>query len=63
MTAFLTLITTVLSQVITWIGTVSTAFLGENGALADLLPFLAIPLGFAVVGICVGYVRSMIKVN
>lgn len=63
MAAFLAKITEVLAWVISSIGSVATAFLGETGALKDLLPFLAIPLGFAVVGICVGYVRSMIKVN
>ena len=35
-------VTSALTQVIAWIGTVLTAITGESGALADLWPLLAI---------------------
>lgn len=60
MAAFLGNVTSVLTAAIGWVGSVATSFFGENGALADLLPFLAIALGLGILGTGVGYIRSFV---
>lgn len=49
-------VTTALTTVISWVGTVVTALVGENGQLAELLPLLAVGIAisaflFAINGI------------
>lgn len=63
MTAFLTQIGTVVTQGITWLGSVVTALLGESGALNDLVPFIALGIGVGIIGLGVKYVRSFIKIG
>lgn len=45
-------VTSAISTVIGWVGTVITALTGSEGALADLLPLFAI--GIAVSGVLLG---------
>ena len=40
-------VTSALSTVISWVGTVITALTSENGALADLLPLFAITVSIS----------------
>lgn len=61
MAAFLTQIGTCVTSAITWLGSTVTAFFGENGALSDLLPFLAIAMGIGLVGLGVRYIRSFVR--
>lgn len=61
MAAFLTNIGTVVTQGITWLGSVTSALLGESGALNDLVPFIALGIGVGIIGLGVKYVRSFIK--
>ena len=42
-------VTSGLTTVISWVGTVITAITGENGALAPLLPLFAIGIAISVV--------------
>lgn len=63
MAAFMTQIGTVVTQAITWLGTVVSALLGESGALNDLVPFIALGIGVGLVGLGVKYVRSFIKIG
>ena len=48
----LTAVTDGISSVISWVGSVVTALVGESGALAPLLPLFAI--GIAVSGVLLG---------
>lgn len=69
MTQLLETITTVLGKAITWVGTVIQAFFGTPaadstaGALANLLPYLALGMGIGILGLGVKYVRSFIKIG
>lgn len=63
MASFLTQIGTVLTSAIGWIGSVVTSMFGENGQLADLLPFIALGIGVGVLGLGVRYIRSFIKIG
>lgn len=63
MAAFLTEIGSVLTAAISWVGQVVTAMFGTSGALADLLPFIALGIGVGVLGLGVSYVRSFIKIG
>lgn len=63
MAAFLTEIGSVLTSAISWVGQVVTAMFGTSGALADLLPFIALGIGVGVLGLGVSYVRSFIKIG
>lgn len=63
MATFITNIGTVLTAAIGWVGNVVSAMFGENGALADLLPFIALGLGVGILGLGVKYVRSFIKIG
>lgn len=40
-------VTTALTTVISWVGTVLTALTGENGQLAELLPLFAIGISIS----------------
>lgn len=53
-------VTTALTTVISWVGTVITALVGETGALAPLLPLLAV--GIAISALMLGFkcIRSVI---
>lgn len=50
-------ITTALTQVITWIGSVLTAVVSSTGALKDLLPVLAVSIGIALVMLTVKIIK------
>lgn len=63
MSALLTQIGTVLSSAITWVGSVVSAMFGSSGALADLVPFLAIGMGLGILGLGVKYVRSFVQIG
>lgn len=56
-------ITTVLGSAITWVGSVVTAMFSSNGALKDLLPYLALGMGIGILGLGVKYVRSFVKIS
>lgn len=45
----LTQVGTIVTDVITWIGSVVTALLGENGAWAALWPYFIIGIGISIV--------------
>lgn len=63
MQALLQNITSCLTQAITWVGNVVTAMFGADGALADLVPFLAIGMGLGILGLGVKYVRSFVQIG
>lgn len=63
MTAFLTSIGSVLTAAIGWVGNVVSAMFGSEGALADLVPFIALGIGVGILGLGVGYIRSFIKIG
>lgn len=63
MATFLTNIGTVLTSAIGWVGSVCTALFGAEGAMKDLLPFIALGLGVGILGLGVKYVRSFIKIG
>ena len=56
----MTAITTAVTNIITWMGTVVTALFGQTGALADLLPFFAIGIACSVVLFAVRGIRSLV---
>lgn len=53
-------VTSGLTTVISWVGTVITAITGENGALAPLLPLFAIGIAISVVFLGVKAIRSIV---
>lgn len=63
MNALLNNITTVLGEAINWVGSVVSAMFGSEGALADLLPYLALGMGIGILGLGVRYVRSFVKIG
>lgn len=63
MSALLTQIGTVITSAVGWLGTTVGALFSENGALADLVPFLALSMGVGLVGLGVKYVRSFVKIG
>lgn len=52
-------VTSALSTIIDWVGTVVTAFIGETGELKDLLPLLAIGIGISAFLFGVRAIRSI----
>lgn len=50
-------VTSALTTVIEWIGTVLTAITGETGALSDLWPLLAVGIAISVVMLVVKVVK------
>lgn len=53
-------VTSALTEVITAIGSVVTAIVGESGALKDLLPLLAIGVAISLFFVGVKAIRSII---
>lgn len=51
-------VTTGLSTVIGWVGTVITALTSAEGDLAALLPLLAIGVSVTVISMAIGTIRS-----
>lgn len=56
----LTAVTDGLGTVIGWVGTTVSALVGESGALAELLPLLAIGVSISALLLGVKVIRSMI---
>ena len=52
-------VTSALSTIIDWVGTVVTAFISETGELKDLLPLLAIGIGISAFLFGVRAIRSI----
>lgn len=63
MAALLTQIGSVLTAAIGWVGQTVTAMFDTEGALADLLPYLALGMGIGILGLGVKYVRSFVKIG
>lgn len=63
MANLITQIGTVLTAAIGWVGDVVSSMFGASGALADLVPFLALGLGIGILGLGVKYVRSFVKIG
>lgn len=53
-------VTSGLTTVIDWIGTVITAIVGETGALKELLPLFAIGIAISVVFLGVKAIKSIV---
>lgn len=51
-------LSTVFTQLITWTGEVLTAI--TSGSMSGLLPFLAVPVAFTVIGFGVGLIKRVI---
>lgn len=56
----LTAVTDALSTVITWVGTVITAMIGETGALKELLPLFAIGISISALLLGVKIIKSFV---
>lgn len=56
-TSMLESVTSALSTVISWLGTVLTAVTGSDGALKDLWPLLAVGIAISVVMLTVKVVK------
>lgn len=63
MSQLITQIGAVLTAAIGWVGDVVSAMFGAQGALADLLPYLALGMGIGILGLGVKYVRSFVKIS
>ena len=53
-------VTSALTEVIGWVGTVVTALVGTDGALKDLLPLLAVGVAVSALMLGVKAIRSFI---
>lgn len=53
-------VSSALTQIITWVGTVVTAIVGETGALNSLLPLFAIGIGISVLLFGIKAIRSIV---
>lgn len=53
-------VTSALSTVISWVGTVVTALVGADGALSELLPLLAIGVAISALMLGVKAIKSFI---
>lgn len=53
-------VTSALGTVISWVGTVVTALVGADGALAELLPLLAIGVAISALMFGIKAIRSFI---
>lgn len=53
-------VTTALTTVIGWVGTVVTALVGESGQLADLLPLLAVGVAISALMLGIKAIKSFI---
>lgn len=56
----LSAVTSALSTVIEWVGTVVTALVGADGALSELLPLLAIGVAISALMLGVKAIKSFI---
>ena len=53
-------VTTAMTTVIDWVGTVVTALVGASGALKDLLPLFAIGVAISAVMLGIKVIRGLI---
>lgn len=53
-------VTSAISDVITWVGTVITALTSETGALSPLLPLFAIGIAISAVLLGIRIIRSVV---
>lgn len=53
-------VTSALTTVISWVGTVVTALVGESGQLADLLPLLAVGVAVSALMLGIKAIKSFI---
>lgn len=53
-------VTTALTTVIGWVGTVVTALVSESGQLADLLPLLAVGVAISALMLGIKAIKSFI---
>ena len=53
-------VTSALSVVIGWVGTVVTALVGADGALSDLLPLLAVGVAISALMLGIKAIKSFI---
>lgn len=51
---------TAFTNIINYVGQFITSLVGENGALADLLPLFAIGIAISLVMVCVKIVRKVV---
>lgn len=56
----LSAVTSALTQVIQWIGTVVTALVGENGQLSELLPLFAIGIAISAFLLGIKAIKSTV---
>ena len=52
-------ITSAVTQLISWVGQVISAIVGENGAMGDLLPIFAIGIAVSVVLVALKIIRKV----
>ena len=55
----LSAVTSAVTQMISWVGSVVTALVGENGALNDLLPIFAIGISVSILLVAVKIIRKV----
>ena len=53
-------VTTAMTSVIDWVGTVVTALVGQTGALKELLPLFAIGVAISAVMLGIKVIRGLI---
>lgn len=53
-------LSSVFSQLITYVGQFITALTSQTGALKDLLPLFAIGIGISLIMVCVKIVRKVV---
>lgn len=53
-------VTSAITTVIDWVGTVVTALVGESGALSELLPLFAIGVAISAILLGIKVIRGMI---
>lgn len=53
-------VTSGISTVISWVGSVISSLVGENGALGDLLPLFAIGIAISAVLLGIKIIRSVV---
>ena len=53
-------VTSALSTVISWVGTVVTALISESGALSNLLPLLAVGVAISALMLGIKAIKSFI---
>lgn len=56
----LSAVTNALTQVISWIGTVVTSLVGENGQLSELLPLFAIGIAISAFLLGIKAIKSTV---